>query len=106
MRKCVINPAPRLITRVAAKRHIANSHPKVLTVRRKISGSMDGDANQNVITGARGTPPISSAAITGITEQEHNGLNAPTNVARKMAVIGRAVKARLMYLEAPDIFTQ
>jgi hypothetical protein len=66
---------------------------------------MEGEANQKDITGARGTPPISNAAITGMTEDEHNGLNAPKKVARKIATIGRAVKARLMYLDIPDIFT-
>jgi hypothetical protein len=40
-----------------------------------------------------------------MTEQEHNGLNAPINVARKMAMMGRALKARSIYFEAPDIFT-
>jgi hypothetical protein len=77
----------------------------MLTVRKKISGSIEGDATQKDITGAKGTPPMSSAATTGMTEQEHKGLNAPTKVARKIAVIGRAVKARLMNLAAPDIFT-
>jgi hypothetical protein len=66
---------------------------------------MEGEANQKDITGARGTPPMSSAATTGITEQEHKGLKAPTKVARIIAMTGRAVKARVMYLEAPDIFT-
>jgi len=66
---------------------------------------MEGDASQNDITGARGTPPMSSAATTGITEHEHKGLKAPTKVARIIAITGRAVKARLMYFEASDIFT-
>jgi hypothetical protein len=48
---------------------------------------------------------MSSAATTGMTEQEHKGLKVLTKVARIIALTGRAVKARLMYLEAPDIFT-
>ena len=48
---------------------------------------------------------MSSAAMTGITPQEQKGLKAPTMVARRIAVIGLASKARLIYLEAPDIFT-
>jgi hypothetical protein len=91
--------------KVAAIRQAANSHPRELTVRKNISGSIEGDANQKDITGARGTPPMRRAAITGTTEHEHSGLKAPTRVAKRMATIGRAVKARSIYLEAPDILT-
>ena len=75
------------------------------TVRKKISGSMEGEANQKDITGARGTPPINHAATTGMTEQEHSGLKAPNKVAKIIARIGWAAKTRLIYFEAPDIFT-
>ncbi len=51
---------------------------------------MDGEAIQRDITGARGTPLISRLAITGMTAHEQKGLNAPTTVASKMAVMGRA----------------
>jgi len=100
-----MKPPPRLKIRVAANLQMANSHPKKPTVKKKISGSMDGDANQKDITGARGTPPINIAATTGLTLHEQSGLKAPTAVARRMAIIGRAVKARLMCFAAPDIFT-
>jgi hypothetical protein len=103
--KCVMNPPARLKMRVAASLHVASSHPRELTVRKNISGSIEGDANQKDITGARGTPPISMAATTGITLHEHKGLKAPTAVASKIAMIGRAVKARWIYLAAPDICT-
>jgi hypothetical protein len=66
---------------------------------------MEGEANQKDITGARGTPPMSSAATTGMTEHEQSGLKAPTRVASIIAITGRAVNARLIYFEAPDIFT-
>ena len=66
------------------------------TLRKKISGSIEGDAIQKDMTGGNGTPPINNAAITGITPHEQNGLNAPTSVAKKIAASGRACKARLM----------
>jgi len=66
---------------------------------------MEGEASQKDITGARGTPPINKAATTGMTDAEHNGLNAPKKVDRKIAMIGRALNERLMYLDIPDIFT-
>jgi hypothetical protein len=66
---------------------------------------MEGEASQKVITGARGTPPISNAATTGMTDAEHNGLNAPKDADRKIAMIGRALNDRLIYLDIPDIFT-
>lgn len=105
MKKCVMNPALKLKISVPAKRHMAKSKPMVPTLKKKISGSIEGDAIQNAITGGRGTPPISNAAITGITPHEQKGLKAPTRVASKIAVIGPASKARFMYFEAPDIFT-
>ena len=40
------------------------------TLKKKISGSIEGEASQNDITGAIGTLPISKAAIIGITPQE------------------------------------
>ena len=51
---------------------------------------MDGEAIQNDITGARGTPLINRDAMTGITPQEQKGLKAPTTVASTMAVMGLA----------------
>jgi hypothetical protein len=65
---------------------------------------MEGEAIQKDITGARGTPPIKRAAITGITPQEQKGLKAPTAVARMMAVTGPRSKAFFIYLDAPVIF--
>jgi len=66
---------------------------------------MDGEANQNDMTGARGTPPIRSEEITGITPQEQNGLNAPTKVARRIEAMGFLENALVMNLAAPVIFT-
>jgi hypothetical protein len=75
---------------VAASRHTANSQPMVLTLKKKASGSIEGEAIQKDITGASGTPLMSKAAITGMTPQEQKGLKAPTAVARKIATSGRA----------------
>ena len=100
-----MNPEAKLRIRVPIRRQTAKFQPIVPTLRKNISGSMEGDAIQKDMTGAKGTPPISRAAITGITPHEQNGENAPTIVARKMAVTGPASKARLMYFEAPDMFT-
>jgi hypothetical protein len=47
---------------------------------------MDGDANQNDITGAIGTPAINRDEMTGITEHEQNGAMAPTRVAIMMPI--------------------
>jgi hypothetical protein len=103
MTKWVIRPAPKLSSNVAARRQTASSHPIIPTLKKKISGSIDGEAIQKDITGARGTPLISSDAITGMTPQEQNGLKAPTTVARIIAVNGLAANARLIYLDAPDM---
>ena len=79
-----MKPALKLNTNVETRRHTANSQPKVPTLRKNISGSIEGEAIQNDITGASGTPPINRAAMTGITPQEQKGLKAPTAVARKI----------------------
>ena len=105
MAKCVMNPAIRLKRSVLTRRHTAKFQPMVPTLKKKISGSMEGDAIQKDMTGAKGTPLINSAAMIGITPQEQKGLKAPTTVARRIAAIGPASKARFIYLEAPDIFT-
>ena len=98
-----MKPALKLKASVAATRQMASSQPIMPTLKKKISGSMEGEAIQNDITGAMGTPLISSDAITGMTLHEQKGLNAPTMVASKMAVSGPDSNARLIYLEAPDI---
>jgi hypothetical protein len=74
------------------------------TLRKKISGSIEGEATQKVITGAKGTPPINSVVTTGITPQEQNGLKAPTIAANPIAASGRARSARPIYLEKPATF--
>jgi hypothetical protein len=79
--------------------------PTTEALRKKISGSMDGEAIQNDITGANGTPPIKRAAITGITPQEQNGLIAPTIVARNIATIGFNPIMRVRNFDAPDTCT-
>ena len=57
------------------------------------------------MTGANGTPPINKDAITGMTPQEQNGLNAPTKVARNTDTKGVLFNALLMYFDAPDTLT-
>jgi hypothetical protein len=99
----VVSPAKRLRAKVAASRHIAKFHPSTDTLKKNISGSIEGEAIQNDITGANGTPPISKVVITGITPHEQKGLNAPTAVARKIAAIGCFPNALAMYLDAPEM---
>jgi hypothetical protein len=92
------------MTKVEASLHTASFHPITELLRKKISGSIDGDAIQNDITGASGTPPIKSELITGITPHEQNGLNAPTIVASNTESSGFLPKALLIYFEAPERF--
>jgi hypothetical protein len=66
---------------------------------------MDGDAIQNDITGAKGTPPINNEVMTGITPQEQNGLTAPIAVASRIETTGFLLNALRMYFEAPDSCT-
>jgi hypothetical protein len=103
VRKCVIYPAERLIMNVEASLQTARFQPSTELLRKKISGSIDGEAIQKDITGATGTPPISSELITGITPHEQKGLNAPTTVARKTETTGFFPNARVMYFEVPEI---
>ena len=103
--RCVKYPADKLIKKVATNLHTDKFHPIDAVLRKNISGSIDGDAIQNDITGARGTPPISSDVIIGTTPQEQNGLNAPTIVASKIETIGFLHRALLINLAAPDICT-
>ncbi len=92
-RKWVIYPAPRLKRNVPDNLQMARSKPSCDTLRKNISGSIEGDASQKDITGAMGTPLISRAEIIGITPHEQNGLIAPTSVASKMAISGLALNA-------------
>jgi len=74
-------------------------------LRKNISGSIEGEAIQNDITGPRGTPPNKRELITGMTPQEQNGLKAPTKVANKTDSRGFFPNAPEIYLEAPERFT-
>ena len=58
-----------------------------------ISGSIVGDAIQNDMTGASGTPLIKRPAMTGMTVQEQNGLKAPAAVAIRTAKPSRPANA-------------
>ena len=91
--------------KVVPSRQSVNCQPIVETLKKKISGSIEGEASQNDITGAIGTLPISKAVIIGITPQEQKGLNAPTMVAKNIEIIGFFVKTILIYLAASDNFT-
>jgi hypothetical protein len=87
------------------RRQSARSQPIVATLKKKISGSIDGEAIQKAITGGSGTPPSKRAATMGITEQEQKGLKAPTVVAKKIAAIGLARRAFSIQRAAPERFT-
>jgi hypothetical protein len=90
--------------KVEASLHTARLIPSTELLKKKISGSIDGDAIQKDITGARGTPPIRSELMTGITPQEQKGLKAPMHVARKTETRGFFPNALVMYLDAPERF--
>ena len=62
---------------------------------------MIGEAIQNAITGARGTPAPSNAAISGITPQEQKGDTAPTKAARIVARTGFPENTPAMIASAP-----
>ena len=49
--------------------------PAVMT---NMEGSINGALTQKAITGPRGTPLASIAAISGIRPHEHKGIVAPT----------------------------
>ena len=70
----VKKPALKLSNSVAINHHTANSQPIIPALKKNISGSIEGEAIQKAITGANGTPPMSSAATTGMTPQEQNGV--------------------------------
>ena len=65
-----------------------------------ISGSIEGEAIQKDMIGARGTPLISNPAMIGMTVQEQKGLNAPTKVATRIATPTLAENARLITLSS------
>ena len=73
-------------------------------MRKNCEGSINGDASQNAMTGANGTPATSNAAITGMTPQEQNGESAPIRLARTIMDSGRPVKARAIRFSAPLAF--
>ena len=70
-------------------------------MRKNCEGSINGEASQNAITGASGTPVASSAAITGMTPQEQNGESAPIRLAKTIMISARPVKARAIRFSAP-----
>ena len=88
------------MAKVEASLQMDNFQPSTAVLKKKISGSMEGDATQKDMTGANGTPPINKEAITGITPHEQNGLNAPTKVAKKTETKGFLFNTFLIYLEA------
>jgi len=93
------------MTKVATSLQTDKFHPMVATLKKNISGSIEGEAIQKDMTGASGTPPINKEAITGITPQEQNGLNAPTMVASKIEIKGFLPIDRVINLAAPVNFT-
>ncbi len=84
---------------MAASLQTDNFHPIVAVLKKNISGSIDGEAIQKDMTGAKGTPPNNKLAITGITPQEQKGLNAPSMVANNMDTNGFLLSALLMIFD-------
>ena len=62
-------PLSKPIPNAATVLEIAKGIPRMADVRMNIDGSMIGEARQNAITGASGSP----MAIRGTTPQEQNG---------------------------------
>jgi hypothetical protein len=81
---------------------MASVYPTLPALNRSISGSIEGEASQNDMTGASGTPDVSRAAITGITPHEQNGLTAPISVASNTATTGFAPSLVRMAVDAPE----
>jgi hypothetical protein len=70
-------------------------------VSTNIDGSIRGEASQNAMTGASGTPMARSAAISGITPQEQKGESAPASAPIAIIAAGAPVKARAISPSAP-----
>jgi hypothetical protein len=91
-----MKPPARLIAKVAARRHIASSHPIEPALRKRISGSIDGEASQKDMTGASGTPPVRRAAMTGFLLRTLSILfEAPERFNRTARGTERARKGRM-----------
>lgn len=74
-------------------------------VRINISGSITGEAIQNAITGASGTPAANSDEIRGITPHEQNGDKAQNMEAVNMHLMGWPEKTCATILSAPLALT-
>ena len=105
-RTCVPYPAPRPMTTAATALNRVNGRPNTAAIRMNICGSISGEAIQNAMTGASGTPAASRPAMIGTTPQEQKGETAPNNAARKIAVIGRLVNARAIWRSRPVALVQ
>ena len=77
----VENPPNKPIPKAAAVFPKAKGNPRVAIVSKNICGSIKGEASQNAMTGAKGTPIIKRAAIKGIPPQEQKGERAPNKAA-------------------------
>ena len=62
---------------------------------------MTGEASQNAMTGARGTPARSIAAMIGMTPHEQNGERAPKRAASTMVRAGLPEKTCATSRSAP-----
>jgi hypothetical protein len=70
-----------------------------------MEGLINGELIQNAITGPRGTPLASIAAIRGITPHEHKGMVAPTIAAPAMAIFSLRLNTALIRSAKPDTVT-
>ncbi len=91
------NPMPIAPTSFAT----AKPMPSVPAAMTNCVGSISGDAIQNAMTGASGTPAPSRPATSGITPQEQNGSNAPIREATRIMRPWRPVNARAASASAP-----
>jgi len=79
----------------------AKPPPSVPAVNKNMAEPISGEASQNAITGASGTPMTNSAAINGMTPHEQNGESAPMAAANPIISTMRPWKARAIRLSAP-----
>ena len=85
---------------------MAKSAPSTAEVMKNMLGSMIGEAIQNAMTGAKGTPAASRPAISGTTPQEQNGDSAPNRAAAMIVLAGLPVKTSATCLSRPVAVAQ
>ena len=87
----VPNPPKRPSPKAAKVLPNVKCSPSWAELRMNISGSINGDDNQNAMTGAKGTPALKSPAMMGMTPHEQKGERVPN-----------AAAAAIIFAELPE----